>query len=108
MNRPAPPWIKDDDARGWDKGPRESIGHPTVVRAGAGRDEDDEIKICIVKDGVERPSEVLPPGAQCQEFVDGILRSVRVPISEVRVYQGKVPLESRKLPMRGAQRTDIG
>lgn len=102
VGRPAPPWTADDDDRGWDKGRQGWTGNLTAVRAGADPDSDDAIKICFVNDGVEHTSEVLPPGAHWQPYVDGLIRSVRVPISEVRVYQGQVLLESRELPMRGA------
>jgi len=102
VRRPAPPWTADDDDRGWDKGSEGMTANLTVIRAGADPDGDDAIRICFVERGVEHTSEVLPPGAQWQPYVDGLIRSVRVPISEVRVYQGQVLLESRELPMRGA------
>lgn len=102
VSRVVPPWIQDDDDRGWDKGPAAVTANPTVIRAGAGPDDEKVIRVCFVQDAQERPSEVLPPGTDPQRYVDDIIQNVCVPISEVRVYEGKQLISSKAIPMRGA------
>lgn len=99
---PAPIWTADDEDRGWDHGPGGFTANATVIRAGADPESEETIRICFVQSGEERTSEVLPPGAPWQGYVEELIRNVRVPISEVRVYQGSKLLESRELRMRGA------
>jgi hypothetical protein len=95
-----PPWTADDEGRGWDKRPRTG-GNATLIHAGVDRDAADTIRICFVKDGGEHTSDVFPPGTEWQPHVDALIRNVRVPISEVRVYQGQVLLASQELHIRG-------
>lgn len=73
-----------------------------AIRAGADPNSDDAIKICYVEDGVEHTSDVLPSGAIWQPYVEALIRKVGVPISDVRVYQGKAQLHTQELPMRGS------
>ena len=99
---PAPSWTVDDEDRGWDQGPGRVTGNLTAIRAGADPESEDAIRVCFVQNGDEKTSDVLRPGTQWQDYVEQLIRNVRVPISEIRVYQGSKLLESRALPMRGA------
>lgn len=99
---PAPSWTADDQDRGWDRGPGGVTANLTAIRAGADPESEETIRVCFVQNGKERTSDVLPPGAQWKDYVETLIRNVRLPISEVRVYQGSKLLESRELRMRGA------
>jgi hypothetical protein len=101
VGRPAPPWADDNDDRGWDKGSR-SIAALSAIHAGADTDNDQTIHVCYVAMEREFTSDVLPPGTDWNPYVEGLLKSVKVPISKIRVYCGSDLIHDQHVEMRGA------
>jgi hypothetical protein len=101
VGRPVPSWAPDDTDRGW-QGQSGGGVDATVIRAGEDLNGDNAIRVCFVRDGVEYTSDILPAGADWNRYVDQLIGSIRVPISEVRVYEGEALLCARDLNMRGA------
>jgi hypothetical protein len=100
VGSPSPPWIQDDEDRGWDNG-RRSAANLTLIHAGASEDDPKVIRICFVQDGKEKLSEVLPGGTDYAPYVDDLIRRIRVPITAVRVYEGPTLIHERETRMRG-------
>jgi hypothetical protein len=95
-----PHWIDDDHDRGWDDGGG-SIGHPTILRAGADERDPDVVKIAHVYKGHEYVNEILPPGTDPEPYIKDLLSNTSVPISAVKIYRGTVLIDERPIPMRG-------
>ncbi len=95
-----PPWIKDDDDRGWDNG-RRGGANVSLIHAGASEDDPKVIKIYYVQKDHEKLSEVLPSGTDYAPYVDDLIRRIRVPITAVRVYEGPMLVHEKQTIMRG-------
>jgi hypothetical protein len=100
-NRVPPPWIQDNEDRGWNAG-RGSMANATVIRAGAKEDDPKVVKIAYVTREKEHVSEVLPPGTDPEPYVEDLLRNIRIPIKAIRVYEGDTLRTERVIKMRGA------
>jgi hypothetical protein len=99
-NRVPPPWIQDNEDRGWDAGGG-SMASLTVIRAGAKEDDPQVVKIAYVTGEKEHVSEVLPPGTDPEPHIEDLLRNIRIPINAIRVYEGSTLRIERAITMRG-------
>ena len=102
VNHPAPIWVDDDSDRGWDVG-RRGV-HMTAIKDGADPEGPDTIRIAYVQNGVEHFSDILPPGSDHSPALDRLMNALTIyaPASLFRAYRGKVLIEERSLPVRGA------
>ena len=50
----------------------------------------------------EHTSDVLPPDSDWKPYTEGLLKSVNVPISKIRVYRGSDLIHDQDVEMRGA------
>lgn len=101
VGSPPPPWIQDNEDRGWDNGRRDGFD-TYLVHPGASEDDSKVIRIFHVRSGKEKLSEVLPSGTDYNPYVDDLIRRIRVPITSVRVYEGPTLVHERKTSMRGS------
>lgn len=99
----APPeWLAEDADRGWQgPGSRGSFAHASVIRAGVDRNAPDTIRVAYVCDGHEHDSEWMAADGDYEAEVLRLLRGSKVPISEIRVYQGDRCIRSIVTRMRG-------
>ena len=101
VGKEIPNCIEDDDDRGFDKVGFKDSANLTIIRAGAKKDDPDNIKVTYIKGGKEHISEILPPKSDPEPVVEDLLKNIREPISAIRVYKGDNLLSERKLKMRG-------
>jgi hypothetical protein len=101
VGRGAPPWVQDDEDRGWDSGPG-WWASATVVHKGASTDDPHAIRVCYLWNGQEHVHDVLPAGTDPQPYWEDLLTHLNVPASAIRVYEGDTLLFERPLPMRGS------
>lgn len=101
VNRPVPAWIQDDYDRGWDSG-KKFDANLTLIHAGADKSDPNVIKIYYVYQGNEKLSDVLPSGTKYMPYVNDLINSLRVPASEIKVYEGDNLVYKKELNMRGA------
>lgn len=98
-SKSAPAWVDDDSNPEEPKGGHSSFG---VTRAGA-RDDPDRIRVTYEYRGHEFEQQVLPSTADPDPVVNDLLRTIRVPISSVRIYRGDQLASEIKVRMRGSQ-----
>lgn len=96
-----PPWVNDDDDRGWDAGSK-SMAHVMLIRPGADPDGPDSVRIAYVIDGREYVCDIFPPGTPHGPQFDDLIKRLNVPVQSLRAYRGKDLLEERPLRARGA------
>lgn len=97
-----PPWVCDDDDRGW-QGARGGFGGTAeayMIRAGLREDDPANVRITYVLRGQEHLSEIAHPGTAHGPLLDRLLGSLNVPVEAVRAYRGSDLLEERKTSMR--------
>lgn len=96
-----PPWLCDDDDRGWDSGPGVTA-HATAVHAGADPDGADTVRIVYEHKGREYDSALLPSGTDHGPYIESLIQGLCLPVTAIRVYKGKELVYERKVEMRGA------
>ncbi len=99
---PHPPWVADDEDRGWE-GVRSGFGVTAdayVIRAGAKEDDPEAIRITYVFRGQEHLNEIAPPGTPHSPLLDKLLTLLNIPVDAVRAYRGTELLEERLTSMR--------
>ena len=97
-----PDWIHIDSSRGWDLEP--TTGMPTLSQAhlGSSFDDPNTTRVYLVINGEEKLTSVFPPGHDASETVAALLKSVKVPIQGIRVYDCGKQVEDFVVAMRGA------
>lgn len=100
VSRPA--WIDFDNSHGWagHSGVSDSATE-TLITAGVSLDDPTAVRLCFVARGVEHLSSVHPQGFDYANEVDRLVRAVNIPITAVRVYEGKTLVRELLLNMRG-------
>ncbi len=101
VGKACPSWLRDDDDKGWDNGPR-SIGYAMVVHAGAEPAGADTVRIAYERDGIEYDSDLFPPGTNFEPHIEALIQRLNIPVTAVRAYNGAELLYERKLEMRGS------
>jgi hypothetical protein len=96
-----PPWLQDDDDKGWDSGQR-TMGHLAEDHRGGDPQGADTIRISYEYKGREYDSALLPAGEDHGPHIEALIQNLRIPVSAVRAYKGKALLYERKVEMRGA------
>lgn len=99
-NQPVPPWVSDDQDRGWDTEPG-TCANAIVIRSGADEQDPRTLYICYVANGEEKVSDVLPPDTDPRPFCEEVLQSAQVPIQAIRVYEGDEVICEQEVRMRG-------
>jgi hypothetical protein len=100
VGKPLPDWLRDDDDRGWDRGPM-SMAHAQVIHGGVDPAGNDTVRISYEYKDEEYDSDFCPPGTDPKPLVERLLKTVRIPITAVRAYSGRNLIYERKLQMRG-------
>lgn len=97
-----PDWVHIDTVRGW--GAPSNFGTPTVSQAHFGSSFDDPktTRVYIVIRGEERLTSVFPSGHDARSTIEELLKSVKVPIEGVRVYDNGVQILDFSVAMRGS------
>lgn len=98
-----PMWIEYDRDRGWDVGESGMFLCPTVLRAGAEKNNPNNnilIKF-ITKEKEEFQSEELAYDTDPEPYIREIINNVNIPITAIRVYQNSQLIREEKLRMRG-------
>jgi len=99
--KPPPVWLQDDGDKGWDRG-NGSMAHGAVIHAGVDPQGEETVRISYEYKDKEYDSEFLPPGTDYGPRIEHLLHSLRIPVTAVRAYQGRIMVYERKLQMRGA------
>jgi hypothetical protein len=100
--KPAPGWVDDDRDTGWSGHPGERFGHATLMMNYADPSDMSAVRLTHIFRGNEYTYCVLGAGTDPTSHIDEFLANVRVPITAIRIYDGDVLREERKLQMRGA------
>ena len=97
----APDWTEIDQSLGWEVVP--TLGMPTLSQAHAGSSFDDPntTRVYIVIGGEEKLTSVFPKGHDASSTVRELLKSVKVPIQAIRVYDCGVLTQDLIVQMRG-------
>lgn len=95
-----PPWVQDDEDRGWDDG-RDPMAYGTVVHQGASDDDSNVIRVAYVVKDREHVHCLLPPSTDPEPHIAELVRATRMPISTIRLYRGHTLIDERELLMRG-------
>ncbi len=96
----APDWVEDDQDRGWDTG-KKSYANLTVTRGDANIDDPACFKVAYIHKDKEYISEILPPEADYMPVVETILKTIKIPITSIKVCRGEEIVFERELKMRG-------
>lgn len=99
-NKPIPKWVYYFEDRGWDFG-NGSMGHATLIRQGAQREDPQSIIVTYVYKGREFESDILPFDADYLKVVQGLADSIRIPITCIKVYQRGNVIYEEQVIMRG-------
>jgi hypothetical protein len=99
--QPVPPWIHYSEDRGWDDGDRFGGAHSVVERQGAKMDDPESFIISYTYKGREHPTEVLPPSSDYIKVVEDLINNIRLPITCIKVCQGKKVIFEKHLMIRG-------
>lgn len=100
-NKPRPNWVDADAMPGWKISGGFTVSvSTTLIHAGANEDDPNSIRIAYVYEGKDYVTEVLPLGTDPKPVVDKLLREISLPISAVRVYEGKTLIEETLTPLR--------
>jgi len=97
---PIPAWTADDSDRGWVV-PLSVTTHGYAIHAGVDPDGPDTIRLTYVCADGERLTACLPPDTDYQAEVEGLVRRVRIPVSQVNVYRGQTLIYTLPVNMRG-------
>lgn len=100
-NKPKPSWLNFDESRGWEARSNFGAANLTVGRNGAKIEDPDTVTIYMVVDGTEKLTTVLPAKTDPTAEIEQLLKSVRVPISGIRVYESGALLQDLVVNMRG-------
>jgi hypothetical protein len=97
----SPDWVDLAEVHGWDIQPQ--VGMPTIAQAhlGASFDDPNTRRIFIVINGEEKLASVFPFGHDTTDIVSQLLKSVKVPIEAIRVYDADQLVEDKRVLMRG-------
>ena len=96
-----PPWLQDDDDKGWDRG-QSMMAHLTQIHAGVDPQGEDAVRISYEYKDREYDHAFLPPGSDHGPHIEALLKSLSIPVAAVRAYRGRMLLYERKVEMRGA------
>jgi hypothetical protein len=100
VGKQPPGWEDDDVDRGWDSG-SSSFASLSVIHAGVDESDPNVVRVAFVYKGREYISDILSPGTDPQPFVYNLRRSIRAPISAIRVYRGQEMEETQLTMVRG-------
>lgn len=98
-NQP-PSWLDYDKVKGWDNKNR-SIANATVIHKGVDEDDPNVYKLAYVREGREFISEVFIERLDFDLLIDKFISSLNVPVSIIRIYQGKNLIKEREVKIRG-------
>jgi hypothetical protein len=100
VGKSVPLWINDDTDQGWaSKGGFRLFGHGYTVPAGLDEHAPDTIKVTYIYKDKEHIHELLPAGTNPNPYVDRLIATIRLPISEIKVYKGKEVIQEIQFPM---------
>lgn len=99
--KPDPDWVHIDASRGWDT--VSQFGIPTISQAhfGTSFDDPNTTRVYLVIAGEEKLTSIFPPGHDARQTVEDLLRTVKVPIEGIRVYDNGVQVLDFTVAMRG-------
>ena len=101
VGQKAPQWIEDDSDRGW-AARGGSVAHAGKIWAGASADDPLAIRVSYVCDDGEYESDIMPPDADYEPVIYGLLRAINIPISRINVRRGEKLMHTMDVNMRGA------
>jgi hypothetical protein len=100
VGKNVPLWINDDTDQGWANKRGISLS-ANMYTTPPGLDEDapDTIKVTYIYKDKEHIREVLPAGTDPIPYVDGLIATIGLPISGLKVYRGKEVIHEIQFPM---------
>lgn len=97
-----PPWLQDDDDKGWEFDKWITGAHLTQIYAGVDPQGEDTVRISYEYKDKEYDHVLLPPGSDHGPHIEALLKNLNIPVAAVRAYRGRNLLYERKVTMRGA------
>jgi hypothetical protein len=99
--KPHPEWVELCEIKGWDIPSQTGAACLAQAHFGAKFEDPKTKRVFIVIDGEEQLTSVFPLGHDTSETVARLLRSVKVPIEAIRVYEAGELIEDNRVKMRG-------
>jgi hypothetical protein len=100
-NKPDPDWVYIDASRGWDAASQFGIATISQAHFGTSFDDPNTTRVYLVIGGEEKLTSVFPPGHDATPTVEELLKSVKVPIEGIRVYDNGTQILDFVVAMRG-------
>lgn len=103
-SKKVPAWINFDASHGWARNTGASdVAHACIIVGGVNPNEPTAIRVCYVVEQIEHVSGIYPKGFDHAAEVERLVKAVNVPISAIRVYEGKALIRELLVEMRGNQ-----
>lgn len=99
--KPCPDWVYIDASRGWDVASQFGTATISQTHFGASFDNPNTTRVYLVIGGEEKLTSVFPAGHDATQIVEELLKSVKIPIEGIRVYDNGTQTLDLLVAMRG-------